>query len=247
MLSDILESTKQSLLERLSNPLVSSFCISWCLWNWKFLVILFSDATVTQTFHLVSTVAFPNLWSCLIQGILLPLVSSVIYIFVLPYPSQFIYAFTLKRQREANEVKQKIQDETLLSVEESTLLKEEFREYERQSKEKINALNDEIAKLSAVREKTKPTKKALTALKVDSFKPSEVQVEILRFVSQAKDFILQEEIILALKRPRVKTEYEVGELVKTGLLKDAYDSYGDIKVALTQDGRRVLLESLGEA
>lgn len=247
MLSDILESTKQSLLERLSNPLVSSFAISWCLWNWKFLVIIFSDTTVTQTFHLASTVAFPNFWTCLIQGFLLPLISSAIYIFALPYPSQFVYAFTLKRQQEANKVKQKIQDETLLSVEDSILLKEEFRDYERQSKEKINALNDEIAKLSAERERTKPTRKASATLKVDSFKPKEVQVEILRFVSQYKDAISQEKIIVALKKPRVNTEYEVGELLKTGLLKDSYDINGEIQVALTQDGRRVLLESLGEA
>ncbi len=247
MLSDILESAKQSLLERLSNPLVSSFCISWCLWNWKFLVILFSDATVSQTFQLASTVAFPSVWSCVSQGFLLPLASSAIYIFLLPYPSQIVYAFTLKQQQRTNEVKQKIQNETLLSVEESTLLKEEFREYERQSKEKIKTLNDEIALLSSQRDKTKPQKKNTTSLNLQSLKPTDIQVEILRFVSQAKDFILQEEIILALKRPRVKTEYEIGELVKTGLLKDAYDSYGDVKVALTHEGRRVLLEAIGDA
>ncbi len=247
MLSDILESTKQSLLEHLSNPLISSFCVSWCLWNWKFLVILFSNATVSQTFHLVETVAFPDFWSCFIRGFLLPLISSAIYIFVLPYPSQFVYAFSLKRQKEANQVKQSIQDEKLLSVEESSFLREEFREYERQSKEKINALNDEIAKLKSEKVTVKPSLTKLLEPKAQSFKPSEFQLEILRFVSQAKDFVSQEKIVTAIGKTRVKTDFEIGELLKIELLKKSHDFNGETLVALTHEGRRVLLKEIDEA
>lgn len=246
MLSDILESTKQSLLERLSNPLIGSFVISWCLWNWKFLVILFSDSTVSQTFNLVSTIAFPNLWSCFTQGFLLPLISSAIYIFLIPYPSQVVYAFTLKRQREANQVKQKIQNETLLSVEESNILKEEFREYERKTKEKIASLNDEIEKLSNAKIKTPRRKISLSETDKQQLRPTELQFEILNFVSQSKDSVLQEDIILALNKPRVKIEFEVGELLKIGLVKDSFNFNGDLQVALTHEGRRVLLEALDE-
>ncbi len=247
MLSDILESTKQSLLERLSNPLISSFCISWCLWNWKFLVILFSDATVSQTFQLASTIAFPSIWSCVLKGFLLPLLSSAIYIFLLPYPSQIVYAFTLKQQKKSNEVKQQIQNETLLSVEDSIRLKEEFREYERQSKEKIQTLNDEIALLSSQKDKTRQQKKNAAPINVQSFKPTEFQLEILRVVSKVKDFILKEKIITTIGQQRVKTEFEIDELLKIGLLKDSHDFNGETLIGLNHEGRRILLERMGDS
>jgi hypothetical protein len=82
---------------------------------------------------------------------------------------------------------------------------------------------------------------------VQSFKPTEFQLEILRVVSQVKDFILKEKIITMIGRPRVKTEYEIDELLKIGLLKDTHDFNGETLIGLNHEGRRVLLEVLGDS
>jgi hypothetical protein len=244
MLSDLLDGAKKTLHERLNNPLISGFVISWCLWNWKFLIIIFSNNTASETFHLASTVAFPNLLTSLAYGFVLPLISTLAYIFLLPYPSKFVYEFTLKRQREANEAKQKIQNETLLSVEESTILKEQFREYERQTKEKINSLNEEILSLSSRTDKSQKDKANTPIEETKLFNPTDSQFRILEEVAKYKDYTLQEKIISAIGESRVKTEYEIGELIKDGLLRSGHTIHGETTIGLTQDGRGVVVKGV---
>jgi hypothetical protein len=57
MVNEIVKSAKAQLSERIASPLIGSFVISWCLWNYKFLVILFSASAfmwpVRETFSLV--------------------------------------------------------------------------------------------------------------------------------------------------------------------------------------------------
>lgn len=242
MLSDLLDGAKKSLHERLNNPLISGFVISWCLWNWKFLIIIFSNNTASETFRLASTVAFPNLLTSLAYGFFLPLISTLAYIFLLPYPSKFVYEFTLKRQREANEAKQKIQNETLLSVEESTILKEQFREYERQAKEKINSLNEEILSLSSRTDKLQKEKDSTPSDASSLFKPTQSHLRILEEIAKHKDYSLQETVIKTIGEPRVKIEFEVGELIRNGLLKSSHNFKGETTIALTQDGRGVVVK-----
>lgn len=68
LLDDLLTSAKQTLVERLASPLLGSFAAAWCVWNYKFLVVLFSSAGVSQTFALIEKFAFPDAWSILIRG-----------------------------------------------------------------------------------------------------------------------------------------------------------------------------------
>lgn len=53
MLEDLLKAAREQAADRLTSPLIGSFIVSWCLWNYRFLVILFFDATVSQTFRLI--------------------------------------------------------------------------------------------------------------------------------------------------------------------------------------------------
>jgi len=118
MVDEILKSAKAQISERIASPLIGSFVISWCLWNYKFLVILFSSASVSQTFALIDKIAFPTFWALVLNGILLPILTAVAYIFAYPYPAKYVYEFTRRRQKEINEVRQRIEDETLLTIEE---------------------------------------------------------------------------------------------------------------------------------
>lgn len=84
MLDDLLKSAKETIADRLASPLLGSFAVTWCLWNYKFLVILFSAAGVSQTFKLIETIAFPDTWSLIMRGTLYPLGSALLYVFAYP-------------------------------------------------------------------------------------------------------------------------------------------------------------------
>lgn len=246
LLDDILASTKESLAERLSSPFLGSFVVAWCLWNWKFLVILFSAATVSQTFNLVEKVAYPDWYTIVTCGILYPVLSALAYIFIYPYPARFIYAFTLRRQREINETRQQIADETPLTVEESRRIRAEYVENDRKSKEALERLNEEIARLNAaldVATKAEPRSELTQAERMYN-KLEPTQLFLLRVLETVGSPALESEVIERSPETRVKTEYDIGELERRKLLHRDYDQLRHgYTLAFTHDGRRALLES----
>ena len=147
MVDEIVKSAKAQLSERIASPLIGSFAISWCLWNYKFLVILFSYASVSHTFVLVDTIVFPSIWLLIFNGVLFPAATTFAYIFVYPYPAKYVYEFTRHRQKEINEVRQRIEDETLLTIEESRKIRAEVIQTEKAHQEIVDRLNGEISRL----------------------------------------------------------------------------------------------------
>jgi hypothetical protein len=147
MIDDILKSTKEQLLERISSPIIGSFVIAWSLWNYKFFVILFSAATVTQTFALISQIVFPTTGDLMLYGFILPLATAAAYIFLYPYPALYVFRYTKERQREQNAVRQQIENETLLSKEESIKIYSDVRKVEAAHREEVDRLNKEIERL----------------------------------------------------------------------------------------------------
>lgn len=245
MLADILQSAKQSLTERFASPLMGSFVISWCLWNWKFLVILFSNASVSQTFALIEKVSFPNTEVLVTRGILYPLLTAAVYIFVYPYPAKLVYAYTLRRQREINQIKQSIADETPLTLEESRRLRAEYIEHERKNTEVIGKLNDEIARLNAALDAVNRTQFASSPSPTErmniTLEPS--QLHLLRLIEKAGGTAFESSLIEESTESKVKTEFDIGELVQKRLLDRNYDQrMNEYSVGFTHEGRRALIE-----
>jgi hypothetical protein len=148
-MGELIDSVKQTIGERLSSPLLSSFIVSWCLWNWKFLVVLFSDADISVTFALIDKYCFSNTDEIFYHGLLFPFASTIAHVFGYPYLSIHVYRFTLKRQRDANQVKQEIANETLLNASQSNALNKENLNL----KVEINHLRDGIIDLTQQRDR----------------------------------------------------------------------------------------------
>jgi hypothetical protein len=243
-LDELLTSAKQSLLDRLANPLLGSFAVAWCAWNYKFLVILFSSASVSQTFALVDTIAFPDKWSIFRRGLLLPLTSACVYVFLYPYPARFIYEFTLKRQREITQTKQRIADETPLTLEESRRLRVEFIERERADNEQVQRLTEEISRLNSAldlkSESTSPVRITFDEPLVKKLEPN--QFQLLQLIEKLGSPVLESQLIGSSESSQVETEYEVGELVRKQLLLRRFDlSRREHTLEFTHDGRKELL------
>ena len=247
MLDELLKSAKESLMERLASPLLGSFALSWCLWNYKFLVVLFSNASVPTTFKLVDSIAFPDTYTLLIRGFLLPALTAAAYIFVYPYPAKFIYGFTRRRQREVNELRKQIENETPLTLQESRTIRAEIFQLEKKNQETIDRLNGEITRLNlelqsarlpppekeAVLPNDRPKREALSL----------TQLALLQSLEQAGGKALESYLTRKSAEPKVKTEFDIGELEGRGLLHKNYDRQeSQYTYEFTHEGRRAFLE-----
>lgn len=250
MVDKIFKSAKAQISERIASPLIGSFAISWCLWNYKFLVILFSSASVSQTFALIDTIAFPTTWSLVQNGVLLPAFTVVAYIFVYPYPAKYVYEFTRRRQKEINEVRQRIEDETLLTIEESRKIRAEALQTEKVHQETVDRLNAEISrlKLEMTNAQTEPSPEQPTTNDYSKQALTLTQLALLKLLEKAGGKQEEGALIRSSKESKVKTEFDLGELVKLELIRKRYDQRaGAYTYEFLHEGRRILLESANSA
>ncbi|SEO79581.1 hypothetical protein [Pseudomonas sp. NFACC39-1] len=115
MIEDFTTTIKAQLYERVSSPLLSSFIISWCGWNYKFLLILISSLHTPEKIIYIDLNIFPNIQSIIIHGIALPLITSLLLIFAYPIPAEYIYRHVKTTQRRLKEIQQSIDDESPIS------------------------------------------------------------------------------------------------------------------------------------
>jgi hypothetical protein len=244
MLAEIIKSAQMQVKERISSPLMGSFIVSWCLWNYKFLVILFSTASVLQTFKLIDTVAFPNVSSLFLQGFLFPTLTAATYIFIYPYPAKYVYEFTRNRQKEINYIRQRIEDETPLTLEESREIQSEILRREDEHTQEIDRKNAEIKRLKVeVARYHASTEKGADSPNMKSTITLEpTQLELLRKVEAYQGKAQEKMLISTSAESQVKTEYDLGELVQAGLLTRSLNrTIGDFIYQFSHEGRSYLL------
>lgn len=245
MIDDLLKSAKETIAERLASPLLGGFAVAWCLWNYKFLVILFSAAGVSQTFKLIETIAFPDAWVLAMRGTFYPLASALFYVFAYPYPARFVYAFTLKQQREVNKIKRQIEEETLLTLEQSRSLRAEYVQLERKNQEVVDRLNSEVSRLNAALDQVQKeslSRPDLSAAERLYGALESSQLALLQQLEKHGGQIALEDLIDGATEARVKTEFDIGELERKKLIHKYYnDGRGVYIFEFTHEGRRVLL------
>lgn len=147
MLEEMVETARVQFVERLSSPLIGSFVISWCLWNFKFIVILLSKENVSETFRLIDTLVFPTADSVFQRGLLYPLLSACAYIFLYPIPARFVYSYSRKQAKATDELRKKQDGEKLITENERTELREQVVEREAAHKKVVRELHLQIVEL----------------------------------------------------------------------------------------------------
>lgn len=131
--------------ERLSSPLVSTFAVSWSLWNFKFFVILFSKNSVTATYALIQAECFPTPFMSFFNGLVAPLTLTMAYFYLLPVLSKIIFEEWSRVQKETKDIKQRWEDQELLGSAEALELRRKLRAAEVQ----IEDADFEMRKLKA--------------------------------------------------------------------------------------------------
>lgn len=95
----------QTAKERFGNPLVTAFILSWIVWNFRLLLVFFGSgeggwqAKITY----IDTRLMPNWFDWLLHGLILPLISALLWIYVFP-PILRIVALYHQRSQHATRV-----------------------------------------------------------------------------------------------------------------------------------------------
>lgn len=145
--------------ERVSNPIIGTFIISWIAFNWKPIIfIIISDQKIEEKIAYID-LNFSNIGNILV----FPLLAVILYVLVVPYINllfEYLLEFSRIKRNMISIAKQKqlIENKKQLAIEEIRLeeAKTDFRErknhnemienLQRQLEEKDNQLTEEIEK-----------------------------------------------------------------------------------------------------
>lgn len=246
-MQDIINSFKAHLYERTSSPLIGSFLFYWFICNYKLvMVILDGDMKLNDKFKLIKTLYPQNIWTpwegfdihystLLGNGLLMPLLITLAYIFIIPYPAKFVYSFWKNKQKEIQEIKQKIDDETPLTKEQSKKIREDFKTLESLYYE--NLLNSKETEANNLFDKEKDDN-----LNKD-IKLNDYEVKILKYLSDYPNHMIKASSINDFfKETQSKTDYFLDKLTSENFLTRNYSNReGEHQYGIYQRGREYLV------
>lgn len=161
--NSIFDTLKLFFYDRFSNPLVTSYCISWIIWNYRFFIIVFSGENINSKifeldeFYNAPTKFFLFKWEFLdfipayiSTGAIYPLITALLYIYAVPILSRKV---VLYHYSTSNKTKQDIleaQNQQVIKAEEAReltrnaiLLEEENNKLKNEHRAQIKALLSE--------------------------------------------------------------------------------------------------------
>jgi hypothetical protein len=250
MVDDLIKSLKAQLYERASSPLLSVFVLSWLLWNYRFVSILFSTIPVIEKFNFIDTKLFSTYEDYLLRGFSYPLITTLLFIFVYPYPAKFVYQFWRNRLKELKEIRQKIEDETPLTIEESRNIKREALRIQLTFEKELDARAEEVKRLKEYIESLQGTKSTLKETysgiggTVGNEKISDEQLKILQLVAENGDRMTQASIIRKSGANANRVKFDLIKLMENNYLQlQLKKRQGDRLYLLTRKGRAYLIDA----
>lgn len=252
MLDDLTKSIKAQLYERVSSPLLASFCLSWVAWNYRLVVVLLSSVPFAEKFSYIDAHIFPTFQHLILQGSIYPLATALFLIFVYPIPAKHVYEYVRKRQRELKEIQQRIDDETPLSKEEAREIRREALKASLEFEKEIQSKSGEITRLKELIEelqKVEPIsspeqpKQLKTPTPFGPHDLNDLQFEMLKKIAQSTDGIMKKTLLAQSGKDVVLAEYNLGELISAGLAADNYNgAHRDYNLKATHAGRTLLVK-----
>lgn len=251
MLDDLSKSIKAQLYDRVSSPLLASFCVSWVAWNYRFVMVLVSSIPLTDKISFIDTHIFPTYQHVLLRGSLYPLLTALLLIFVYPIPAKYVYEYWRKRQRELKVIQQRIDDETPLSREEAREIRREALKASLEYDKEIQSKSAEIARLKELIEalqQSSPSKTSIQPEQNDSASPDSadnlngLQIEMLDEIAQSTDGIPKKMLLAHSGEDKVLAEYNLGELKRRELVTENFSgTKREYMLKATHPGRALLV------
>lgn len=157
-LDEITKDVKAFLYERLSNPFPLIFLVSWVIWNFRLVMMLFSGESVDTKFlfmdnHFQSTNSILMSYGIDYSGYLFnalcaPLTLTLIYVFLTPIVSLPVYVFSLAIKKNMVNAKVKSESKHLMSVEDARVLRLKHAQMKLKYETELDDANNQIETLS---------------------------------------------------------------------------------------------------
>lgn len=144
-MTEIKQSIKNILHERIASPLYGTIIVSWCIWNWKilYLSLFVSESKVQDT----KIEYIQNHFLDYNVLITYPLLSTLFLLTLMPFLSNGAYWLSLKFNRWKGDKKNEIERKQLLTVEQSIQLRELIVDQEKRFENLLSDKNSEIEQL----------------------------------------------------------------------------------------------------
>jgi hypothetical protein len=146
MLKDFRKSIQLILSERIASPFSGAFIFSWFIWNWKLIYVLVasdSEAGLADRIILVENNyinLFRNLWY--------PLLSAIFLVTIYPFVTTGSLWAWLKFKKLQLAIKNNIEGQQLLTIEQSLALRLEVQNQENKFQSLLKSKDDEIEMLN---------------------------------------------------------------------------------------------------
>ncbi|MDD5716967.1 MAG: hypothetical protein PHW64_04115 [Sulfuricurvum sp.] len=180
MFNGIKDSIKAKLYDFAYTPFMSSYVISWILFNHKYLLVYFSGSTLDNKLQYLE--------KCHIE-FLFPLYIALIYVFIYPALALIFYYATLWYNKQSMAIKQRIEDETPVTQEQARELKHEHYKLADERDKALDKLKEKEKEHTEVLENAlKPLQNEIEAYKVAA-NVSNTMIDSLK--AEREDMIMQ--------------------------------------------------------
>lgn len=141
---ELFDEIKAHISHRMSNPFTPAFLVSWCVWNYKTLILLFSGMNPLTKIIKIQDIYAWETWyhNGVVQGLLLPALFAGVYVAASPWVSRLILVYWKGQENSTKLQLVKIEDE-------HPLTREEIRQIRVQMQETEEALNRDLARAEA--------------------------------------------------------------------------------------------------
>lgn len=248
MFDDAIKTIKAQLYDRITSPLFGTFLMSWLGWNWHLPALFLFDSSmrVVGKFEYVSTKLYVEQSTYWIQGLLYPILTTIFFIGIYPWLARPVYGYWRHQQNKQKELQQKIDDETLMTVEEARELRRSVIEskliYQAESdqrEDKIKELEEIIkqAKLNTSAEKLTNQNEPPLPKKYKDDETAQGMFETLAKIGNFRGSVDKD--ILTAQWPnedRLRIEHYIDLLREDDFIKIAYG-----KLNITPKGRAALV------
>jgi|SRR5688572_219518 len=244
-MKDFIESIRLQIYERLSSPLFGALLVAWCGWNYRFVTVLFSNLPIKERFEFIDQQLYSTPLDRFGKGLAFPVITAVLFILVYPYPARWLFGYWHRRQRELKEIRDKIEGDTLLTVEESRKIRMTLLRNQVEYDETIKRLIEERDVTKAAKSKDpvlqpKETKELGNLPKVSEPEIEDGTLRVIGILAKNGGKMREYEVFDSIKEPQVKMSFYVDEGMRLGFIKrDLADTHRmHFDLSLTEKGRQ---------
>jgi hypothetical protein len=144
MFDELKKSVSATLYERLASPLLGSFIASWCIWNYKVFLIIFSSLEYDKQVERLD--AHFSGWKCF-SAFFFPLLWTAFYIFIYPYISKYVFEKWQIYIADKEKIRQDVKKDVPITAEQANEIKQNLAKQSVEFEERLKDKNDQIKSL----------------------------------------------------------------------------------------------------